>query len=423
MSLFDILSDKVKSTVNSSLSSSINVASTKVSDAVSTTFKSLGSFSSFSKLGANTPSLQEIQTAGMIGGKNLINGVETLVSNQIKNILGNNEASISASSINAAIGNSKNTSEHIISLSDGRIIINFNVLPNITEGIQASYEPISTAQSPAPFQKYKGTDARTWTINVKFISRNSDEATINYRNLCIIRGWLMPFFGAGTARNFPKMLGAPPPVLKLSGLRGLIGPTSVVINSLNWTWPSDIDYIPTNIIGSDKNWVPFPVILEFPITCVECLSTSQINQFDLLAYRNGDLYSAFNIGITQAGRPNNDDFRRSEISSEPGIISDISQSAEENFRSSEIKSENSTSIPGIDNSAEERFRNSELMNNTAEVLNQGRNGRGVFKKDIKGFNNSIGFDISIMGGAPAVKSLAEPSASRIRMGAKRSGGR
>jgi hypothetical protein len=84
------------------------------------------------------------------------------------------------------------------------------------------------------------------------------------------------------------MLGAPPPVLKLSGYGAKnISPIPVVLESYSTSWPNDIDYLPTNT-GD-----PFPVIMEIELTLKESYSPAEYSKFNLFAYKTGDLSEAF----------------------------------------------------------------------------------------------------------------------------------
>jgi hypothetical protein len=176
----------------------------------------------------------------------------------------------------------------------------FYVLPDITENRSVEYEPIAPAQFPGAFQKYKGTPAVTWQMTAKFISRTTDEATMNLRNLNLLRTWTMPYFGQNTARDgfFKDRLGGPPPVLQFKGLRkGMIGPVPVVITSVNWSFPQAVDYIPAfalDATGATPANVPFPAVMDVTVNLTESFSTEQFNQFDIGSYYQGDMVGAYN---------------------------------------------------------------------------------------------------------------------------------
>jgi len=219
------------------------------------------------------------------------------------------EATATASQVKAATGASANTSSHkvileekLLSDPDNSIVI-FEVLPEIVEQHTVEYEALAPPQFPGAFQKYKGNSSTQWQLNAMFVSRNSAEAAQNYKYLMTLRGWTKPFYGKRTSATYPGRLGAPPPTLMLSGLRNLIGPVPVVITSLNWSWPKDVDYVSTGIPGPDGKPIPFPTILSVPIQLVESFSIDQFNQFSLEDYRKGNLTAAFNDPKAQAVKP------------------------------------------------------------------------------------------------------------------------
>lgn len=178
----------------------------------------------------------------------------------------------------------------------GKSVI-FDVMPEVVESRTVEYEAVAPPQYPTAFQKYKGTSSTQWTVNATLISRTTDEATRNLGILNILRGWTMPFFGTRTATTFPDKLGAPPPVLTFSGWRErMVGPVQVVITSLNWNFPQDVDYIPARRPEDGGNAVadiPFPTVIKLAIQLVESFSTDQVNGFDLNHFRYGDFQRAF----------------------------------------------------------------------------------------------------------------------------------
>jgi hypothetical protein len=200
--------------------------------------------------------------------------------------------------------------EHIVSLTDSEgYVMEFVVLPDIVENRGAQYDAVAPPQFPGAFQKYKGTDSTTWNLNCMFISRTSAEASINLRNIFRLRAWVMPYFGAATAKDpqFKGKIGAPPPVLKLKGLRGLVGEVPVVVTTLNWTWPKDVDYLPAwdpididnetdpqklNKPSSEPK-TPFPAVMSVAINLTESYSTTEFNNFNLDRYRLGFYADAF----------------------------------------------------------------------------------------------------------------------------------
>ncbi len=198
----------------------------------------------------------------------------------------------------------KGDTSHKVSLSDGKQRVIFEVMPTIVENRQVQYEPVAPPQFPGAFQKYRGTDSVTWSIDATLVARNSLEARDNYFYIQTLRAWTMPFFGVGTANSEMKSkLGAPPPVLMFKALRkGIIEQVPVVITSLSWNWPRDVDYfqIATENAteldvqkGDNLTDIPFPAVMQVAISLVESFSTAQFNGFDLQSYYRGDMIAAY----------------------------------------------------------------------------------------------------------------------------------
>jgi len=223
----------------------------------------------------------------------------------------------SASALNATLGqtNADDTS-HLVTLTDAEgYILTFYVMPEIVEQRQVQYEPVAPPQFPGAFQKYKGTDSVQWTVNATLVCRTTEEATRNLEYLNRLRGWTMPFFGENTKNDarFKNKTGAPPPVLKFKGFReSIVGEVPVVITSLNWNWPKDVDWIPAQKLTDNRNsggmdgsltggeatmkgdaTIPFPTIIQVAIQLVESFSTEQFNNFNLAEYRVGHMLAAF----------------------------------------------------------------------------------------------------------------------------------
>lgn len=179
----------------------------------------------------------------------------------------------------------------------GDVVI-FDAMPDIGESHQAQYDDVQPLQHPGSILKYKTTPSRDWSLSVRLISRTVEEASHNLRMINIIRSWVMPFYGQGTAndKSTTQYLGAPPPVLTFKAYgKSVIGPVKCVLTSYQWNWPNDIDYLQTN----DVVPVPVPVIMSITLNLRETYSPREFSGFDLMAYRSGNLPTAFNAGNVQ----------------------------------------------------------------------------------------------------------------------------
>ena len=307
MALFDKILGNTSQIANSLAGKAttyvVSNAVTKVSEATNKLADTLGVNLPFDKLGAALPTVKDTIARAIREGDNDMNS-SPFMRQQIEAVTNALDSSVSASQLAEYAPSEPDPDAHKISLWAEGVGVIFDVMPQITEQHSVAYEEVQALQSPGPFQKFRGTGATVWTINAMFIARNVDEATASFSALMRLRGWTKPFFGERTGAQFPGMLGAPPPVVMLKGLRDrLIGPVPAVIQSLTWDWPRDVDYLPTHVKDENGQAVPFPAVLTVAITLYESYSPDQMNSFSLQDYRDGKLDQAFNVATTNDGAP------------------------------------------------------------------------------------------------------------------------
>lgn len=74
----------------------------------------------------------------------------------------------------------------------------FDVMPAIVESIAVEYQSMDPVHLPGSYFTYKGTKARTFELSdLKFVSRNTTEATQNQAYVNVLRGWTRSYFGMG----------------------------------------------------------------------------------------------------------------------------------------------------------------------------------------------------------------------------------
>jgi hypothetical protein len=172
-------------------------------------------------------------------------------------------------------------------------------MPEVSEVRTVEYEALTAPQMPGEFQKYKGTKSTQWNITATLACRTREEAARNYIYVNTLRGWSESYFGDKQRIQFSDgggrgKLGAPPPVLQFAGWRSLVGTVPVVLTSLNWSWPHDCDWIPSGILDpATQQEIPFPTVMQVQISLVESYSPQQMNNFDLVAFRNGRMVNAW----------------------------------------------------------------------------------------------------------------------------------
>lgn len=318
MSLFSGISGSISGAVTNAATLAVNnvvdSAAQKANEAASKVIGTIGDAGNFKKLSADAVSIAEsakgkaLEAFGAGTGQipeigkltDRIGGTALDKAGAAAALAPDAGVSPTASQYKSEVGIQPDDTEHIIKLAlqgnegehpDSTEII-FKIMPDIVENRNVDYEAVAPAQSPSAFQKYKGTQPTQWTINATFVCRTTGEATQNLNYINTLRGWTMPYFGVKTGQRYLSKLGAPPPVLILSGYRGrMIGPVPVVMTGLNWNFPQDVDYIPATDIYGGKV-IPFPTVMKVSINLVESWSTEQMNGFDLHAFRTGDYTAA-----------------------------------------------------------------------------------------------------------------------------------
>lgn len=182
------------------------------------------------------------------------------------------------------------------SMQNGATII-FNVSPTIDESRSANYEHLSPVHHPGTIQVYKNTEARQFNITVKLIARTASEASANVRYINLIRAWVMPYYGQGTANSSDtydsRRLGGPPDILVFDvyGDKN-ISNLPVVLTSYHWVYPENVDYIPT------EEGIPFPTIMDISLSLIESYSPEQYTNFNITSYRTGDMVGAYGFSAT-----------------------------------------------------------------------------------------------------------------------------
>jgi hypothetical protein len=262
----------------------------------------------FGKLAVGAASFAGLSSPKEIGKT----GAGALTAGQKGAAAASNLGQVSAAQANAAQQANEEDKTYLVTLTDDEgFSVVFQILPEIVENRSIRYQAVQPPQFPGAFQKYEGTDSVQWSVNAVLVCRTTKEATVNLMYLNRLRGWTMPFFGEAMAKSPLTILndkvGAPPPVLRFHGLRtNVIGPVPVVITSLNWSWPRDVDYIPAQKLDSSSYaddygnprmvgdaTVPFPAVISISIQLVESFSIAEFNGFDLEAYRVGDFENAY----------------------------------------------------------------------------------------------------------------------------------
>lgn len=280
-------------------------------------FASQGNAGKFSNL---TP--RKIDISSVNGS---IKVIDSATKNSISTIGSVTTQSVPADLANALVNPEDKTATFKVRLSapylDSFKTLTLDVMPTIDESRSASYDAVPIIHHPGEILKYRSTASRNWGIQTRLISRNPEEAAKNLEYINIIRSWVMPYYGAGTAiTGEGSKLGAPPPIITLEGYgEKMIGPITCVLESYSWNWPNDVDYIRTE--GDNQ---PFPAILSISLTLKEALSPAEYSGFDLIAYREGRLSGAY---IPVTATPTNSSTSNIPAAANPGNSSKKDESS------------------------------------------------------------------------------------------------
>jgi hypothetical protein len=211
------------------------------------------------------------------------------------------------------------------------VTVTFDIVPDVSEQRNVEYKAYNPIHGPGTIYTFSHSASRVIAVNnARLISRTPQEAARNLAKLQILRSWTLPYFGNAQA----NYLGLPPDVLSFFAFaRGpsvrsqssdskstTPGPQTLtsadeirrtpagitnlhniptVINNLQITYPSDIDYIPTAAdefpIGDSGDSIvvnagePFPTVMTVDIQLFETQSPADFNRFSLADYRSGKL--------------------------------------------------------------------------------------------------------------------------------------
>lgn len=154
-----------------------------------------------------------------------------------------------------------------------------DVTPELSESGSVSYAEVSDIRQAASILIYMGSPGRTFSINAKFVSRTSAEASENYRMLQLLKSWRTPDKQFSTALD-----SATPRVVRLYAYGNNLKGIPTVMKSINIDYPVDCDYIST----SDNN-TKMPIICNVSMQYQETRNAKELELFDIEKYKIGQL--------------------------------------------------------------------------------------------------------------------------------------
>lgn len=163
--------------------------------------------------------------------------------------------------------------------------VNFSVSPDISENKSTNYIEVSDIRKPASLMIFMASPSRTFSLSAKLISRTSEEALKNFRDLNLMKSWAMPdnsTDGVGIGGEFIQNLS--PTILYLYGYGSIFKGIQVVLKNLDIDYPSECDYIPLVKNGGKTK---MPVVLNVKMSLQEIRSSEELQNFNLEQYKLG----------------------------------------------------------------------------------------------------------------------------------------
>lgn len=154
--------------------------------------------------------------------------------------------------------------------------ITFYASPEMEESGSTIYISLDDIRAPASILIWMGSPGRTFNINAKFIARTQAEAVDSAKSVNLLRAWRTPTGNSIAQSSTPEVLG-------LSGYGNQFMNISVVIQSLNISFPTDVDYIDSG------NGFMVPIVWPVSITLREYHTKDDMTSFDYGSYKAGTL--------------------------------------------------------------------------------------------------------------------------------------
>lgn len=134
----------------------------------------------------------------------------------------------------------------------------WNYTPIISEQRTVNYELDQPVHTNSGYNAYKNTSNPVITIQGSFYSNTAMEAMYNLACMHFIRSMSLMDFGRQAANSQNPdfaVVGAPPPVLLLSGYgRYIYNDIPVIIKSYSFNYPDDVSYIQVPVDSSSNEY-------------------------------------------------------------------------------------------------------------------------------------------------------------------------
>jgi hypothetical protein len=167
--------------------------------------------------------------------------------------------------------------------SGGSTIV-FPYTPRITQTIEVMYSTWDLQHTNYQPSAFGHRATPVITIDAKFSSRNTQEATATLAAIHLLRSATSMYYGRGDSKK-----GTPPPVGRFTA-HGLYNKTPVVIKSFTYNYPDDMDYVTAAGPGGVQQSVP--VLMDMTISMIaQFAPVTVVKEYTLDAFAAGSLLS------------------------------------------------------------------------------------------------------------------------------------
>lgn len=195
----------------------------------------------------------------------------------------NSAQSLSTSRLSAEASGFDVAQKEIRLVESGGEKVIFTATPELEESGTTLYIETSEGRMPSSLLIYMGSPSRNFNISAKLISRTTAEATTNFKYKALLQAWRMPLDAFGDGGIAGDDSGQTPRIIRLSGYGKQFMAIPTVVKSVNFTWPSDVDYI------ADISGNMVPIIWPVSVSLQEVHTIEDVKAFKYGDYKLGNL--------------------------------------------------------------------------------------------------------------------------------------
>lgn len=164
-------------------------------------------------------------------------------------------------------------------LSEGQII--WPSTPKINQSIEVNYSTWELQHTNYQPSAFGSRSIPAINVSGQWFSRNEFEATRTLKAIHLLRTATSMYYGRKDANK-----GTPPPIGRFNA-HGLYNNTPVVVKSVQYDYPNDVDYITANVFGITQS---VPVLFEISVSLlVQMNIIDTVKEYTLDDFAKGNL--------------------------------------------------------------------------------------------------------------------------------------